>query len=578
MRRGRLAGPPLSEDPGAEIVDTPSADPQPLDEGYYVENFHLVLETVVERYHDLLHPEELAFHGHFCALPEDSRRLFVRLTSRKGPLFRRDRLAYGEIVDLDEAIARLEAVDFLDRAEDLSGGDLLHLLLRDELNEVAKDLFDEPLPASARRDTLLNALLENVEDARLRRATLERIAVVRPLHQNHVLTFRLLFFGNLYQDFTEFVLRDLGMVRYEAYSMDRKLRRFPERKALDDDLFLRQLRQQIALLLHEGATEEALATALVVRDQLAQWHPQSRRHADRILARVARQLEREGEFEAALDLYADAEHPPARERRARVLARLGRLEEACALCEEIVAAPRDETETIFAPRFAHDLRRKQGEKLAPWKRRRRPTVERTLAANPGMTVESLVLAALEEDGRRGFFSENWLWKSLFGLAFWDLVFAPVAGVFQHPFQFGPLDLHTPEFRRTRATAVEDRLAELREMNDLAPRLLATFDAKQGIANALVSWHDTARQRVQLALERVRGPHLALVADRLSRDLRRYRRGFPDLFLFSEGDPGFELWEVKGPGDQLRAEQKRWIDYLNDHGIPARVVKVQFAAS
>ena len=47
------------------------------------------------------------------------------------------------------------------------------------------------------------------------------------------------------------------------------------------------------------------------------------------------------------------------------------------------------------------------------------------------------------------------------MAFWDVVFAPVAGAFQHPFQLGPLDLDSPGFRAARAEAVERRLEELR---------------------------------------------------------------------------------------------------------------------
>ena len=52
--------------------------------------------------------------------------------------------------------------------------------------------------------------------------------MLRPLHQDHVLLFRLLFFGNLTQDWTEFVLRDLGVVRFEPYELRRDLRLLEE--------------------------------------------------------------------------------------------------------------------------------------------------------------------------------------------------------------------------------------------------------------------------------------------------------------------------------------------------------------
>ena len=132
-----------------------------------------------------------------------------------------------------------------------------------------------------------------------------------------------------------------------------------------------------------------------------------------------------------------------------------------------------------------------------------------------------------------------------------------------------------DFRTARRQAIDERLAELRATQNLAPLLLSRFDEKEGLANTLVSWHPGARDQLALALEVVQGSHLVTVAERLVRDVRRYRRGFPDLFVRTPGEPGFELWEVKAPGDQLRAEQKGWIDYLDERGIPCRVLKVRW---
>jgi VRR-NUC domain len=36
-------------------------------------------------------------------------------------------------------------------------------------------------------------------------------------------------------------------------------------------------------------------------------------------------------------------------------------------------------------------------------------------------------------------------------------------------------------------------------------------------------------------------------------------------------------EVKGPGDRLQDNQIRWLAYCAEHGIPARVVHVQWAS-
>src|SRR5690606_32374527 len=45
--------------------------------------------------------------------------------------------------------------------------------------------------------------------------------------------FKLLFFGNLSQDLTEFVLNDLGLSRYEPYLVDKSARLFNSRQQID---------------------------------------------------------------------------------------------------------------------------------------------------------------------------------------------------------------------------------------------------------------------------------------------------------------------------------------------------------
>ncbi len=547
---------------------------RPLPEGYYLTNFEIVLDTVAERDGDLLEAAELDFLGAFRDLDLGARRLYVRLLSRKGPIFRRDRLAYREVPSIDAAIAELAAAGLADRGEEAGAGELLGVLLRAELAELTADLLPEAPSPQARRDELLESLLATEVDAEeLRRAVLEIVEPVRLRRRSAVEVFRLLFFGNLSQDWTEFVLRDIGVMRYEAYELRRDLRLFPSRQAVDETLRLRQARHAIGEHLEAGDGERAVALASALLEEAAGSHPRARRLADRAFNKVGQHLERAGEPRRALDFYRAAATPPARERTARILARFGAVAQALALCEEIGKEPRDESEAVFARKFAHRLRRMRGEPLRAPVRRLRPAASLTLDRVDGAAVERLALEALAAGCRQGFFSENWLWKSLFGLAFWDVVFAPVAGAFQHPFQLGPLDLHSSGFRACRAEAVERRLEELRADPDPASGLLRRYDEKQGIANRLVSWHQGAREDLELALTRLEGSHLAWVCDRLSRDPGRYRRGLPDLFVLRDGAPGFELYEVKSPGDQLRPEQTAWLDYLNDGGIPAKILKV-----
>ncbi|MEO1085782.1 MAG: VRR-NUC domain-containing protein [Acidobacteriota bacterium] len=266
-----------------------------------------------------------------------------------------------------------------------------------------------------------------------------------------------------------------------------------------------------------------------------------------------------------------------------MLERLGRFEEALERCEQLLAEPLDASEAEFGPRFAHRLRRKLGLEKTSWKRPRRPVetldVEPAILQPPRPAVEWLTLALLAEKGQPGIYSENWLWRCLFGLAFWDVIFAAVPGAFAHPFQLGPLDLMGPDFYARRRGAIEVRLEELRAESDLGARLGAVYADKRGTSNAFVAWHPQLEQTLRFAYAHIPGGALATVCERLALDPGRHRRGLPDVLVLRPESPvGFELLEIKAPGDQLRPEQGAWIDYLNARGVPSKVLRLRPLAS
>src|SRR5690606_7759717 len=55
-------------------------------------------------------------------------------------------------------------------------------------------------------------------------------SIVHVEHQAHLTTFLLLFFGNQYQDLSQFVLTDLGLHIFENYQVDATTRLFQQRQ------------------------------------------------------------------------------------------------------------------------------------------------------------------------------------------------------------------------------------------------------------------------------------------------------------------------------------------------------------
>ena len=108
----------------------------------------------------------------------------------------------------------------------------------------------------------------------------------------------------------------------------------------------------------------------------------------------------------------------------------------------------------------------------------------------------------------------------------------------------------------------------------ADEIRQVFEKKFGIANFFVNWHVFDQDLITDSLCRISVVDLRLIFERLLRDLRRNRSGFPDLIVFpSEG--GYVLTEVKGPGDRLQDNQRRWFRFFAKNDIPANIVNVSF---
>jgi tetratricopeptide (TPR) repeat protein len=544
-----------------------------LEDGYYLKNFCSLLKTIEERYHDLLAPTELRFVDQFRALSEPSQRLYIRLISRKGPLFRQDRLKYWDIPDIESAAKELLTRGFLSHGQTHETDEWLSLLVVPELRRWARDHWTIAVKSHWNRSTLLAAVLKACSREQLWQSLQSELVIIKPEHHEKILLFRLLFFGNLHQDLTDFVLQDLGIFRYEAYEWGQEHRLFADRDAVEQCFELLERSQFIEHLLYEQNLDDACQLADRLRETASSLTARDRRITDRIFNQLGRCLERARDHERALIYFEHAVSPPARERRARILFKDGRFEEAQSLCEEIQCQPRDETEVDFGPRFLRKTLKKLGHTLDADKRSKRRVQRFSLIRDVDLSIEDQVLGAFKKQGQEGIYGENGLWRSLFGLAFWDIIFSPVKGAFEHPFQHGPLDLHSPDFRRNREQLIDARLGELRAERELEDRLLRVYDSKYGLANPFVAWDSWQREVLERVIEAIGGCVLADICDRLSRDLRRYRRGFPDLFLFTKS--GFELCEVKGPGDQLRAEQRSWLGFFESVKIPAFVARVEW---
>ena len=545
---------------------------EPLAEGYYLANFCAVLEDVEARCGDLLLVEECALLARFRTLPLAAQRLYVRMLTRKGPWFRQEQLSYPEIGDPGPAIEVLRREGFCLAAPELQ--DLLPLLIRSDLIEELADA-GFVLPKGARREDLLALLQASMDEPILQERLELRLRPVSPGLEQLWRRIFLMYFGNFEQDLATFVVADTGRVRFEAYPVDPRLRPFEARSDVDYLLSIRSLREQLETVSSAAELEVLTATALAMES-----HPGIRpqRRFQRLLNELGRGWERAGDSGKAVACYTRSERPPARERRVRILACGGDLDAACRLAMELAEAPRDVSESRFAMAFLERHRRKVTA-VEPWLQAHpgpEPPVEirLDLPRHPG-GVERAVLEAARGAGWEGFFAENQLWRALFGLLFWEELFADVSGAFQHRFQNAPLDIGEADFYWKRESLIDRRLATLARCQNLPDLLLGMADAKWGVANAFVDWRHLQRGQLAEALARIPVEVLDAVLRLMLRNPRAFDSGFPDLFLYRPEAQAWKLWEVKGPGDSLRPEQDWWLRQFARLGCEARVVRVRY---
>jgi hypothetical protein len=555
---------------------------------YYLLNFERALAWLAARYDDLLDDEEHAFLKVFAELPQASRALLVRMLMRKGSLFRASRLVYDEIGCPLQAAMPMAAHRWIDTEPPLSVDDLFALSTRAQLLEIFADAIARiPGAKALRKPELLETLraFYETESADPRAPTSRQLAAWHDTTTDRVLhvaiaplcdRLRLMFFGNLHQDWSEFVLADLGVFQYEKVAFGPSSRAFQQREDVDVYLALQACREALEWLPvdNDASTLDELIATVRSIDTANPWLETRRA---KLLFRIGQDCERREQWGTALAVYDACAWPGARHRRMRVLERSERYVEALALAARADAAPESEEEAQRVARMLPRLRRKCGEPM-PRAPAARPVERGTLVlTKPDMpvAVEYAVRDHLSSDAAPVHYVENALINSLFGLLCWEPVFAALPGAFFHPFQRGPADLHAPDFHARRAKQFAACFAQL-DSGDYRETILRHLHEKAGMQSPFVFWGLLTPELVALALDCLPAAHLKLWFERLLRDIRGNRSGLPDLIRFWPAERRYELIEVKGPGDRLQDNQIRWLAYCAQHGMPVRVVDVRWA--
>jgi len=558
------------------IGSRPSAEPleNPL---YYLKNMETVVAWVATHHVDLLLEPERASLRDFFEMPRPSRALLTRMVMRSGDLFRADKLNYPELGSPEaEAMDKLVASGWLDTDPLLTLDELFRLFTLAEL----RPAFASVLAQAGHGKNLPKARMREVlQDSFEGTLTLtgwfgHGIApVVRVRHMMLFDRIRLMFFGNLRQSWSDFVLVELGHHRYEPVEFTPEARAFSHRSEVDTYLAMHHCRENL-----DAGVPAAEVWAEVPPASDNPWLASRR---DRLLLELGRQAERQGERELALQALAASGHREARLKQLRLLERMKRFNEAWAIAAEWQSDELSDAELQGLARILKRLAVKVGQPPPPVPQA--PDIYEFILTLPqtGGSVEAVVRDNLSTPEAPVFYVENTLINGLFGLLCWHTIFKAIPGAFFHPFHTGPADLVREDFVSRRQAGFDECFTALQN-GEYRENILATYAAKQGISNPFVIWPALNEELLGLALDCIPATDLQVLFERLLLNIREHRSGFPDLVRFypenPEDKPRYEMIEVKGPGDRLQDHQIRWLHFFAGQGIAASVCYLRWQDS
>lgn len=534
-----------------------SKEPIILPEKYYLDYFNYLLGFVEKHYEHVLDVPEYLFMQNFNQLSEDAKCLYLRFSNRRGDFFRINKINYQEIGNMHAAKEELLLQEFIDINESLDPIQF-NLFTKAELTERFNFLD--------KKERKAQLLLELTEEDVPVIFEQEEIAEVKKNQEVEFL--KLLFFGNRYNQMTEFVIRDVGNI---------KLRQLDESKfkpwfnSREEALGVMHISQLIRMV------KEAIQAELPIEDFLdempwREWlkHPKSKDSAEKLLLKIGEHFERIGVTEEALKYYALTELPPSNERQIRIMEKLGMTDEAIQLAQDLVENPTNATELTFAT----DYLNRSGVRINRSMTKRLQTAPMIEIPKRDERVENEVLAYFEDQGWQGIHSENFLWRSLFGLIFWEELFNEEYGTFHHPLQRQPSDLRKSTFFESRKEILEERINSIKSKKGLLKYISAIHEENHGIANRFVYWHDQLPELAETAIKHLPLKGLKKVMLEIAKQTKENSTGFPDLFIWNESD--YHFYEVKSPNDHLSAQQLFWLDFLSSVGIKAEIMRVSYS--
>ena len=536
---------------------------------YYLENALTVWQWVLKHHCDCLCTEEIQQLQDILNLPRDAQALLVRMVMRQGELFPLGTLQYAEIENTNQAVALLKDLKLIEMDPLISLDEAYSKFNKEIIWTFCHRHFPVPPKKSERKDTLYQRLKSSqwAEKPRTAQDWGDTDHWIRLRYPSFYKRIQLMFFGNLAQDWSEFIVTELGHIKYESISYQPELRAFTNRSDIDRYLHFDDLQADTENTLLNGADTLEIDPLLLSACH-NRWLEAKRK---RVCFKLAQLFEKNNLLKDAVSLYDATQSNTALVRQLRLMERYDSPESITQLAQSALKAIQHSETSIYLQRILHRQQRKLG---LPVKRAKPIEIPELLLHLPASDyrVENAVAHTLSTSSSPVYYVENRLIPSLWALLFWEAIYAPIKGAFLHPFQSAPLDIYSKDFFQARANQLSKLRATIVDGSYQAI-IRHHYHKKHSLQCPFIHWPSLSEELINLALDNISSEQLRGMFDYLEQDLRQHKRGMPDLIQFMTEEKSIRFIEVKAPNDRLQTSQNLWLEALIKLKIESYVAKV-----
>lgn len=299
--------------------------------------------------------------------------------------------------------------------------------------------------------------------------------------------------------------------------------------------------------------------------------PTSATARDELAYKLGRTLERAGDAVRAQRVYESGESARCAERVIRLLLARNQRDDAERLLLKCLDNPRSEDEALMAEDLYARKFNKKRTSTRTDQLRAADTIEID-EANSG-SPERAAMRHFERQGYQAYRTENLLWRTLFGLFFWEELFAKGNARLHSPFEFLPAALADGSFYDENHERIEHRLAVLDKPVTVKKELLKASTTHYGKANGVFRWRRSIMDALFALVDHAETEPLRHMLRHFCKRYTQARYGYPDLMLIDED--GVRFIEIKAEGDQIRRNQLLRQRQLAEAGFRAEIVRVRW---